>query len=73
MHPRFLNWNITIVAVLTDFTNMTVMLSDLLRNLTFNRSTDCTQVSDQCPLGLLLSCHVAFWICLWVLVPLSYD
>ena len=29
------------------------MLSDLLRNLTFNRSAHCTQVSDQCPLGLL--------------------
>ena len=43
-----------IVAVLTDFTNMAVMLSDLLRNLTFNRSAHCTQVSDQCPLGLLL-------------------
>ena len=31
---------------------MAVMLSDLLRNLTFNRSAHCTQVSDQCPLGL---------------------
>ena len=40
-------------AVRTDFTNLTVMLSDLLRNLTFNRSAHCTQVSDQCPLGLL--------------------
>ena len=29
------------------------MLSDLLRNLTFNRSAHCTQVSHQCPLGLL--------------------
>ena len=30
----------------------------LLRNLTFNRSAHCTQVSDQCPLGLLfLSTH----------------
>ena len=54
MHPRILNWNIAIVAVLTDFTNMAVMLSDLLRNLTFNRNASCTQVSDQCPLGLLL-------------------
>ena len=53
MHLRILNWNIAIVAVLTDFTNMAVMLSDLLRNLTFNRSAHCTQVSDQCPLGLL--------------------
>ena len=34
---------------------MAVMLSDLLRNLTFNRSAHCTQVSDQCPLGLLLN------------------
>ena len=42
-------------AVRTDFTNLTVMLSDLLRNLTFDRSAHCTQVSDQCPLGLLLS------------------
>ena len=41
-------------AVRTDFTNLTVMLSDLLRNLTFNRSAHCTQVSDQGPLGLLL-------------------
>ena len=40
-------------AVRTDFTNMAVMLSDFLRNLTFNRSAHCTQVSDQCPLGLL--------------------
>ena len=55
MHLRILNWNIAIVAVLTDFTNMAVMLSDLLRNLTFNRSAHCTQVSDQCPLGLLFS------------------
>ena len=53
MHPRILNWNIAIVAVLTDFTNMAVMLSDLLRNLTFNRSAHCTLVSDQCPLVLL--------------------
>ena len=34
---------------------MAVMLSDLLRNLTFNRSAHCTQVSDQCPLGLLFN------------------
>ena len=54
MHPRILNWNIAIVAVLTDFTNMAVMLSDLLRNLNFNRSLHCTQESDQWPLGLLL-------------------
>ena len=54
MHPRILNWNIAIVAVLTDFTNMAVMLSDLLRNLNFNRSLHCIQVSDQWPLGLLL-------------------
>ena len=54
MHPRILIWNIAIVAVLTDFTNMAVMLSDLLRNLNFNRSLHCTQVSDQWPLGLLL-------------------
>ena len=53
MHPLILNWNLAIVAVLTDFTNMAVMLSDLLRNLTFNRSAHCTHVSDQCPLGLL--------------------
>ena len=32
---------------------MAVMLSDLLRNPTFNRSAHCTQVSDQFPLGLL--------------------
>ena len=47
-------YSITIVVVLTDFSNMAVMLSDLLRNLTFNRSAHCTRVSDQCPLGLLL-------------------
>ena len=34
--------------------SIAVMLSDLLRNLTFNRSAHCTQASDQCPLGLLL-------------------
>ena len=53
------SWNIAIVAVLTDFTNMAVMLSDLLRNLTFNRSAHCTQVSDQCPLGLLFLVHLS--------------
>ena len=46
-------------AVRTDFTNLTVMLSDLLRNLTFNRSAHCTQVSDQCPLGLLFKRRLA--------------
>ena len=55
MHPRILNWNIAVVAVLIDFTNMAVMLSGLLRNLTFNSSAHGTQVSDQCPLGLLLN------------------
>ena len=30
------------------------LINHLLRNLTFNRSAHCTQVSDQCPLGLLL-------------------
>ena len=54
MHPRILNWNIAIVAVLTDLKNMAVVLSDLLRNLTFNRSAHCTQVSDQCPFGALV-------------------
>ena len=63
-------WSIAIVAVLTDFTNMAVMLSDLLRNLTFNRSAHCTQVSDQCPLGLLFSTSfLSRWqsdSCLWI-------
>ena len=31
------------------------LINYLLRNLNFNRSAHCTQVSDQCPLGLLLS------------------
>ena len=31
------------------------LINHLLRNLTFNRSANCTQVSDQCPLGLLFS------------------
>ena len=39
-------------AFKTDFTNITVMLSDQLRNLSYNRSAHCTQRSDQCPLGL---------------------
>ena len=29
------------------------LINYLLRNLIFNRSAHCTQVSDQCPLGLL--------------------
>ena len=29
------------------------LINNWLRNLTFNRSANCTQVSDQCPLGLL--------------------
>ena len=49
-------------AVQTDLINMAVKLSDLLRNLTFNRSSHCTQVSDPFPLGLLFNflwrfCH----------------
>ena len=34
---------------------MVVMRSVLRRNLTFNRSVHCNQVSDQCPLGLLFN------------------
>ena len=30
-----------------------LLINHLLRNLTLNRSAHCTQVSDQCPLGLL--------------------
>ena len=41
---------------------MAVMLSDLLRNLTFNRSAHCTQVSNQCPLGLLFNIDNEFLI-----------
>ena len=29
------------------------LINHFLRNLTFNRSANSTQVSDQCPLGLL--------------------
>ena len=42
------------------------MLSDLLRNLTFNRSAHCIQVSDQCPLGLLFqNCPVLEFLQVW--------
>ena len=66
-------------AVHTDFTNLTVMLSNLLRNLTFNRSAHCTQVSDQCPLGLLF--NINSWLlrkpkiikgCLFYLLVISF-
>ena len=56
MQPRILNWNIVIVCLRTDFTNYLqscFLINHLLWNLTFNRSAHCTQVSDQCPLGLL--------------------
>ena len=33
---------------------MAVIVSDQLRNLTYNGSTHCTQVSESGPLGLLL-------------------
>ena len=46
-------------AVHTDFTNLTVMLSNLLRNLTFNRSAHCTQVSDRAPWGSCFNHHSA--------------
>ena len=29
------------------------LINNLLGNITFNRSANCTQVSDQCPLGLM--------------------
>ena len=38
------------------------LINNLLWNLTFNRSAHCTQVSDQCPLGLLFS--TATWLIL---------
>ena len=48
-------------AVRTTFTNVAVMLSDLLRNLTLiKRSVYYTQVTDQCPFGLLL-CRCRGW------------
>ena len=53
MYPRILSWNIVIVCSSDWFHKYAVMLPDLLRNLTFNRSAHGTQVSDQCPLGLL--------------------
>ena len=44
-----------LVCFWTDFTNIAVMVTDKLRNLTLkNRSTHCTLVSDRGPLGLLL-------------------
>ena len=52
-------------AFWTDFTNMAAMLSDQLRHLAYNRRAYFTQVSDQCPLGLLFCipgerkpCHI---------------
>ena len=54
MHPRILNWNIAIVCRSYWFHKYGSHASDLLRNLTFQGSTRCTQVSDQYPLGLLL-------------------
>ena len=64
-----LSW---LFAVRTDFTNLTVMLSDLLRNLTFNRSAHCTQVSDQCPLGLLFNKRdIGHLLCMLLVFVLS--
>ena len=43
-----------LVCFRTEITNAAVMLSDSQRNLTFNRSPHCTQVSDQWPLESLV-------------------
>ena len=52
---------IRLFAVWTDITNVAVMLSYLLRNLTFNRSAHCTQVSDHCPFGALVCISPKHW------------
>ena len=50
MHPRIeISWLFDVRIWQSCF-----LINHLLRNLTFNRSVHCTQVSDQCPLGLLL-------------------
>ena len=55
MHPRIPELKYCdCLLIWTDIRNVAVMLSDLL-NLTFNRSAHCIKVSDQCPLGLLLT------------------
>ena len=36
------------------------LINHLLKNLTLNRSAHCTQVSDQCPLGLLFEYFYGF-------------
>ena len=43
-----------VFAFQTDFTIMTVIRSDKLRNPTYNRSADCTLVSDSGPLDFFL-------------------
>ena len=56
-----LNWNIPIVCwLISQIWQSCFLINHLLRNLAFNRSAHCTQVSDQCPFGLVALVTLSF-------------
>ena len=53
MHPELKYRDCLLFGLISQIWQSCFLINHLLRNLTFNRSAHCTQVSDQCPLGLL--------------------
>ena len=52
-YPELKYRNCLLFGVIPQIWQSCFLINHLLRNLNFNRSDHCTQVSDQCPLGLL--------------------
>ena len=54
-YPEFKYHICLLFGLISQIWQSCFLINHLLRNLTFNRSAHCTQVSDQCPLGLMLN------------------
>ena len=53
-YPELKNRDCLLFGVISQIWKSYFLINHLLRNLNFNSRDHCTQVSDQCPLGLLL-------------------
>ena len=53
-YPELKYRNCLLFGLISQIWQSCFLINHLLRNLTFKRSAHCTQVSNQCPLGLLL-------------------
>ena len=64
LYPELKYCDCLLLGLISQIWQSCFLINHLLRNLTFNRSAHCTQVSDQCPLGLLFhkTCSVRHFI-----------